>query len=210
MLVKSFPEFFASYKIYEVVEGILKRNMREVDVNKVINELMLVEAKPSDFIRKLAVVLNKHIHSGKVNAVILDIKEALRDLIGLEVEPRKIELTKSGKEILRVSVENKTDAALKFRVGIKQLDRTYTAVLFDSVQGYSFTKFIKSSVIEPGKVHIFKFQIKADVFGIQDLYELKQKKKLMILLGLQVEAEGVDGLVSSTQKVEVNFVQVRI
>lgn len=210
MAMKSFPEFFVCSKVYEVVERVLKRNLRETDVEKVMNEMMLAEAKPDNFVKKLATVLNKHTHATKASGAIMDIKDELKSLIGITVKPKKVELTKSGKVVLEVAVENRTDATLKFRVGIKQLDRAYTAVLFDPVKGYSFTKFIKSSIIPEGKMHVFKFQIKADVFGIQDLYELKQKKKLMILLGLQVDVEGVDGLVSAPEKVEVNFVKVRI
>ena len=209
MLVKNYPEFFASYKIYEIVEEILKKNLSTADVKAVLNELMHSEPTPADFIKKLANVLRKHAHSTKASSAILSIKDKMQDLIEVEYEPRVLELTKNETITFKVKVANRTDAILKFRAGLKQLGRQYTAILYDTVKGYSYTKFIKSAIIPPGKMHTYRFVIKAEVFGIQDLYELKEKKKLTISLALQVDAEGVDGMITLPKKIDVNFVKIK-
>ena len=210
MLVKDFPEFFASYNIYEIVDGVLKRNFSSKDVDKILNELMHLEAKPNDFISKLGQVLRKHTYAGKASKILMDIKERLGGLIATDIVPKSIEMTKDEKKVLKVLVENRTDAVLKFRVGVQQIGRAETSLLYDAVKNYCLTKLVKSHIIQPKKVHAFKFYIKPDVFGIHDLYDLKKKKKIKITLGMQAEADGVDGLRTTTEKVDVNIVQVKL
>jgi len=210
MLIKNYPEFFASYKIYELVKNTMKGYMREKEVEQVISGLMAAEAKPDNFIKKLAVVASKYLPLTRNNDMIIRIKEKISDLAKVGVEPKKIVISKNGKETLRVSVENKTEATLKFRVGVQQLDRTYTALIHDAVTNFSKTKSIKAGIIEPNKVHVFKFIIKPDIYGIQDLYELKKNKKISMTLGMQVDAEGIEGLKTPLSKIGLDIVTVKI
>ena len=210
MLIQTFPETFASYKIYEIVKEVLLNNMREVDTNKVISELVGSGVGPEDFLKKMAIILKRHVHATKVSNIILSIKDKLKNLIKFEVEPAKIIISKSGSQILKVYVENRTGTMLKFKVGIQQVDRTYTALIYDSVKSFGYTKLVKSSIIEPDKMGTFKFLIKPDIYGIQDLYDLRNKKKINITLGIQVLAEGVDGLKTFVKKIPVEIVKVKI
>lgn len=210
MLSKVYPEYFVSYKIYETVREVLLKNLRESDVDKIINEMSLVDSKPDNFFKKLAEVLQKHVQSVKCTNILSDIKEKLMDLIEVKAEPSKITITKNETQPLKLIVTNKTDALLKFRVGLEQLDRKYTALLLDPVKAFTYTKIIKTHPIEPDKMYAFKFMIKPDVFGIQDIYELKKNGKLNITLGYQVEADGVDGLKSKPNKINVEIVKVKL
>ncbi len=210
MLVKTFPELFASHKIYDTVKDVLSKNLREKDVDLVIRELISSEAKPEDFLKKLALILRRHVHATKASNIIMRIKEKLKGLVDFGIQPERIMISKNGKEILKIYVQNKTETTLRFKVGIQQIDRKYTALLYDPVKSFGYTKLIKSQIINPGKMGVFKFVIKPDIFGIQDLYELNNKKELLITLGVQVEADGVDGLRTSVVKVPVKIVKVKI
>lgn len=99
---------------------------------------------------------------------------------------------------------------IKMKVGVQQVDRKFTALLYDPVKNFSYTKLIKSQIVGPGKAGVFKFIIKPDVYGIQDLYELNDKKELFITLGTQAEADGVDGVKTSVIKIPVKISKVRI
>lgn len=209
MLTKIYPEYFASYKIYETVRNILLRNMREADVDKVINELGMVDTKPENLIKKLATILQKHVQSMKCSSILTDIKEKLSELVDVDAEPNRIIMTKNESQILKIMVHNKTDTMLKFRIGVEQLDRKVTALLFDPVKSFCYTKIVKSHLIEPDKIYAFKFIIKPDVFGIQDMYELKKSGKLNMSLGFQAEADGIDGLRSRPKKYDVEIVKVK-
>ena len=210
MRVKSFPEFFATYKIYEIVMDVLKKNLREKDAKLVITDLVNQDAKPNDFLKKLALVLKKHTHPTKASNILMKIKERLKELLDVEIEPREIILTKNGKAVLKVRVANRTEAMLKIRVGVEQIGRKYTAIIYDPAKSFGHTKVIKSQIVEAGKVGVFKFIIKPDIFGIQDIYELNKNKELSITLGIQAEADGIDGLKTSVMKVPVKIVKVKI
>lgn len=210
MLAKIYPEYFASYKIYEAVKNVLLKNLREADIEKIFNEMSVVEAKPENFVKKLVVVLQKHVQSMKCANIVQDVKEKLTELIDVKVEPRRVEMTKNEAVTVKVMVHNKTDTMLKFRVGMEQLDRKVTALLYDPVKAFCYTKIVKSHLIEPDKIYAFKFIIKADVFGIQDMYELKKNGKLSMVMGYQAEADGVDGLRSRPDKLNVDIVKVKV
>lgn len=210
MLTKTYPEYFGSYKICETVRNVLLKNFREVDIENMFNEMYLIDAHPDNFMKKLGQVMQKHAQSTKCSNVMMDIKERLSDLIGITIEPPRIVMTKNEKPVLKITVHNKTDGIFKFRVGVEQLDRKYTALLYDPVKTFTYTKIIKSHLIEPDKIYAFKFIIKPDVFGIQDLYEMKKTGKLNITLGMQVEAEGIDGLKSAARKINVEIVKMKL
>jgi hypothetical protein len=203
-----YPEYFGSYKIYETVRERLLKSLREVDVDKVIDGMALLDPRPEDFVKKLALALQKHVQSAKGNNIVLGVKEGLRELIDVDSDPKKITMSKHGRSSLKIVVQNRTDAMLKFRLGVEQVDRKFTALLFDPVKSFSHTKLVKSHLIEPGKAYAFKYLIKPDVFGVQDLYELKKNGKLNITLGYQVEVDGVDGMRSEAKKVDVEIVKV--
>jgi hypothetical protein len=210
MLTKTYPEYFGSYKLYETVRNILLKNFREVDIENMFNEMNIIDAHPDNFMKKLGQVMQKHAQSTKCSNILMDIKERLSDLIGINVEPPRIVMTKHEKPILKITIQNKTDGMLKFRVGVEQIDRKYTALLYDPVKTFTYTKMIKSHLIEPDKIYAFKFVIKPDVFGIQDLYELKKTGKLNITLGMQADAEGIDGLKSTARKINVEIVKMKL
>ena len=210
MRVKTFPEIFASYKVYDIVKDELNKTMREVDANKVIKSVISTEAKPEDFLKKMALILRKHVHATKASKIIMNIKERLKGSINYKIEPERIELSKKGKQLLKIYIENKTDATLKLKVGLQQVDRKYTALIFDPVKNFGYTKLVKSKIVDSGKMGVFKFLIKPDVYGIQDLYELRNKKELKITLGMQAEAEGIDGLKTSVERIPVKIVKVKI
>lgn len=210
MLVKTFPEFFASYKVYEIVKDVLIKNMREKDANQVIKELISSEAKPDNYLKVLALILKRHVHATKASSIIMRIKERLKSLIDVGIDPEAIEISKNGKAVLKVYVQNKMESMLKIKVGVQQVDRKYTALLYDPVKTFSYTKLIKSQFVNGGKMGVFKFIIKPDVYGIQDLYELNEKKELHITLGVQAEADGVDGVKTGVFKVPVKISKVKI
>jgi len=210
MLAKIYPEYFASYKVYETVKNVLLKNLREVDVEKVFNEMGIADAKPENLVKKLATVLQKHAQSMKCSVILTEIKEKLSGLIDVSVQPSSVIMTKNESQVLKVMIHNKTDTTLKFRVGVEQLDRKVTALLFDPVKSFCYTKVIKSHVIEPDKIYAFKFIIKPDVFGIQDLYELKKNGRLNMTLGFQAEADGIEGLRSTPKKIDVGIVKVKL
>jgi len=210
MLAKIYPEYFASYKIYESVKNVLLKNLREADIEKIFNEMSVAEAKPENLVKKLAAVLQKHVQSMKCASITQDVKEKLIELVDVNVEPKRVEMTKNESVTVKVLVHNRTDTMLKFRVGMEQLDRKVTALLYDPVKAFCYTKIVKSHLIEPDKSYAFKFIIKPDVFGIQDIYELKKNGKLSMTLGFQAEADGVDGLRSRPDKLNVDIVKVRV
>ncbi|MCD6576275.1 MAG: hypothetical protein J7K73_03895 [Nanoarchaeota archaeon] len=210
MLVKTFPEFFASYKVYEIVKDVLLKNMREKDANQVIKELISSEAKPDNYLKVLALILKRHVHATKASSIIMRIKEKLKSLIDVGIDPEAIEISKNGKAILKVYVQNKMESMFKIKVGVQQVDRKYTALLYDPVKTFSYTKLIKSQFVNGGKMGVFRFIIKPDVYGIQDLYELNEKKELHITLGVQAEVDGVDGVKTGVFKIPVKISKVKI
>ena len=157
MLIKTFPEVFTSYKIYEIVKGVLLNNMREVDADRVISELIGSGAKPEDFLKKMAVVLKRHIHATRVSSVILSIKDKMKGLIKFGIEPKKVVISKNGSQVLKVYVENRVGTILKFKVGVQQVDRTYTALIYNPVKSFGYTPLVKSNIIEPGKWGFLNF-----------------------------------------------------
>ena len=210
MLVKTFPEFFASYKIYEIVKEELLRNMREKDVNLVFKELLSSDAKPNNYLKKLALILRRHVHTTKASSIVMRIKEKLKGLTEVKIQPESIDLPKNGKTVLKIYVQNKLGTMAKIKVGIQQVDRKYTALLYDPVKNFCYTKLVKSQIVNAGKMGIFKFIIKPDIYGIQDLYELNEKKELHITLGTQAEAEGIDGVKTKVYKIPVKISKVKI
>lgn len=210
MLVKTFPEFFASYKVYEIVKDVLSKNMREKDVNQVMKELISSEAKPDNYLKTLALILKRHVHATKASNIIMRIKERLKALIDVGIQPETIEISKNGKAVLKIYVQNKLEDMAKIKVGVQQVDRKYTALLYDPVKNFSYTKLIKSQIVSPGKMGVFKFIIKPDVYGIQDLYELNEKKELIITLGMQAEVDGIDGIKTKVYKIPVKISKVKI
>lgn len=210
MLVKDFPECFGSYKIYEIVRDTMLHYARDVDVQRMIDAIVADSATPADFLRKLAVHSKRHVNASKASEMIMAIKDKVSALIGVYVEPREVRITKDGSETIRVYVENKMDAMFKFKVGIQQLERESTSLLHDSVKAFSYTKMIKAMPIEAGATHVFKFLIKPDVFGIQDIYELKKNNIVSIMLGMQVAVDGVDGQKTPLHKIPVNIVKAKL
>jgi hypothetical protein len=210
MLVKTFPEFFASYKVYEIVKEELLRNMREKDANLVLKELMSSDVKPDNYLKNLALILKRHVHSTKASSIIMKLKEKLKGLIDIGIQPEVIEIPKNGKAILKIYVQNKLETMAKIKVGIQQIDRKYTALLYDPVKNFCYTKLVKSQIVEGGKMGVFKFIIKPDIYGIQDLYELNEKKELYITLGVQAEADGIDGIKTKVFKIPVKISKVKI
>jgi len=210
MLVKTFPEFFASYNVYEIVRDVLSKKMREKDVNSVIRELINSEAKPDNYLKKLALVLKRHVHATKASNIIMEIKGKLKNLIDVTIQPEEIEISKNGKAMLKIYVQNKLETMIKIKVGVQQIDRKFTALLYDPVKNFSYTKLIKSQIVGPGKAGVFKFIIKPYVYGIQDLYELNNKKKLIVTLGTQAEADGIDGVKTRVTKIPVKISKVKI
>lgn len=206
MQVKVMPEFFVSYKVYEIVMEVLN-SLGEKNCEKILRELINSEPKEG-FLKNLALILKKHFHASKASNVILKIKEKLSRLLTFKIDPKEIEISKNGKEVLRVYVQNNTEVVLKFRVGVQQIDRKYTAILYDPVKAFGYTKLVKSKIIDPSKIGVFKFLIKPDIYGIQDLYDLNKNKEINITLGVQIEAEGVDGVKSKVIKVPVKITKV--
>ena len=210
MMLKEYPECFGSYKVYETVRGVMLNYAREIDIDKMIGTVMADEGSPENFLKKLAVHSKRHMNVNKASKMIMAIKDKLADLIGIHVEPKDITITKNGNDVLKIYVENKTDAMIKFKVGVQQIDRDYTALIYDPVKNFTHTKMIKGFPIEPNKAHVFKFKLKPDVFGIQDLYELKKNNRITITLGMQAAADGIDGMKTALQKIPVNIVRVKL
>ncbi|MDD5181784.1 MAG: hypothetical protein PHC66_01275 [Candidatus Nanoarchaeia archaeon] len=210
MLVKDFPECFGSYKIYEIVRDTMLHYARDIDVQRMIDAIVADGATPADFLRKLAVHSKRHVNASKASEMIMAIKDKITSLIGVYVEPREVRITKDGSETVRIYVENKMDAMFKFKVGMQQLERESTSLLHDNVKNFSYTKMIKAMPIEAGATHVFKFLIKPDVFGIQDIYELKKNNQVSIMLGMQVAVDGVDGQKTPLHKIPVNIVKAKL
>jgi len=210
MLVKDFPECFGSYKIYEIVRNTMLHYAREVDIQQIFNAMVADNATPADFLRKLAVHSKRHVNAAKSTEMVMAIKDKLTSLIGVYVEPREVRITKEGSETIRIYVENKMDAMFKFKVGLQQLDRETTSLLHDHVKQFTYTKMIKSIPIAAGETHVFKFLIKPDVFGINDIYELKKNSKLLFTLGMQVAVDGVDGQKTLLHKIPVSIVKAKL
>jgi len=208
MLVKSYPEYFGTYKVYEAVKNVLDRNLRSKDVELILKELERNEAKPNDFLKKLGMILKRHVHANRASAILMGIRDNMQKLMDIVVEPEKIELTREQKKEIKVYVTNNTDATLKFRVGVKQLNHANSAIVYNPIKNYNTSKLIKSAIIEPEKMHAYKFIIKPEIFEISDLYELKKNGKLKIDLGVQVEADGIDGFKSKIIKVPINIVKI--
>jgi hypothetical protein len=209
MLVKEYPECFGSYKIYEIVRNTMMHYARETDIQQIFNAMVADNATPADFLRKLAVHSKRHVNVSKSTEMIMAIKDKLSSLIGVYVEPREVKITKDGSETVRVYVENKMDAMFKFKVGVQQLERESTSLLYDNVKNFSYTKMIKAIPIAAGATHVFKFVIKPDVFGINDIYELKKNNQVSIMLGMQVAVDGVDGQKTPLHKIPVNIVKAK-
>jgi hypothetical protein len=207
MLLKDYPEYFASYKIYEIIRNTMRRYAREQDIEKMLNDMAAKDTTPENFLRQLGLVSKRHMNIDKSSKMIMEITENIGKMIGYSIEPKELVLTKEGRAVLKVMVENKTDATLKFRVGVQQFDREYTAIIFNPVKNYSLTKLIKSSIIDPGKVHAFNFIIKPDVFGVDDLYELKKNNKIRFMIGMQIAIEGVEGMKTRILKLPVDIVK---
>lgn len=210
MLLKDYPECFGSYKIYEVVKKVMLNYARETDIDQIIGAVLADGGAPENFLKKIAVHSKRHLNVNKSSEMVMAIKEKLMDLVGVHIEPKEITVTKDGKDVMSVFVENRTDGLFKFKVGVQQIDRDNTSIIFDPVKNYAHTKMIKSYVIEPNKAHVFKFIIKPDVFGIHDLYDLKKNNSVRITLGMQIAADGVDGLKTNMYKVPVNIVKVKL
>jgi len=210
MLVKDFPECFGSYKLYEIARDTMMHYARDIDVQKMIDAIVADGATPADFLRKLAVHSKRHVNASKASEMIMAIKEKISNLIGVYVEPREVRITKDGSETIRVYVENKMDAMFKFKVGMQQLERETTSLLYDNVKSFSYTKMVKAMPIAAGATHVFKFLIKPDVFGIQDIYELKKNSQVSIMLGMQVAVDGVDGQRTPLHKIPVNIVKAKL
>lgn len=209
-MVKDFPECFGSYKIYEIVRNTMINYARETDIQQIFNAMVADNATPADFLRKLAVHSKRHVNVSKATEMIMAIKDKLSSLIGVYVEPREVKITKDGSETIRVYVENKMDAMFKFKVGVQQLERESTSLLYDNVKNFSYTKMIKAIPIAAGTTHVFKFMIKPDVFGINDIYELKKNNQVSIMLGMQVAVDGVDGQKTPLHKIPVNIVKAKL
>ena len=209
MLVKTFPDYFGTYKIYEAVKEVLDKNLRKTDTNKVLAQLKHEEAQPENFMRKLSLVLKRHVHGKRVSSIMMKIKEQISELMDVEYEPEKIEFQKNGNAVLKVRVENKTEAMLKFKVGLEQLDHKNSAIIYNPVKNFTVSRLVKGKIIQAGKIHTYKFKLKPDIFEINDLYELKKKNELNLKLGFQVKAEGIDGFKSKTEKVPVTIYRVR-
>ena len=210
MKLETFPEFFVSHKIYEIVKDELEKNMSEKDAKRAILELVNKEPKHNTFLRELGMVLKRHVYAAKSSKIVINIKERLKDLVEYHIRPERIEISKNGEQVMKVYVSNKTETMLKMKVGVQQVDRKYTALLYDPVKNFGYTKLVKSKIVSPGKMGAFKFIIKPDVYGIQDLYELKKHGMLEINLGVQTEADGISGMISSVKKVPVKIVKVKI
>lgn len=210
MKLETFPEFFVSHKAYDIVRDELSKNMSEKDVKQSIKEMISMEPNPNNFLKELGMVLKRHVYAAKASNIIMNIKEKLKGLVEFKVKPEKIEISKNGKEVMKVYVENKTETMLKIKVGVKQIDRKYTALLYDPVKNFGYTKLVKSRIVEAGEIGTFKFIIKPDVYGIQDLYELKGKREINMNFGIQVEADNFCGTKSSIKKVPVKIVKVKI
>ncbi len=210
MKLETFPEFFVSHEVYKIVLDELKKNMKEDDAKKVIRELIGKEPNSNTFLKELGMVLKRHVYAAKSSNIVMRIKEKMRDLIEFKIKPETIKISKNGEQIMKVYVNNKTETMLKIKVGVQQIDRKYTALLYDPVKNFGYTKLVKSKIVSPGKMGAFKFIVKPDVYGIQDLYELKKKGELEMTFGVQVEADGVCGMLSSVKKVPVKIVKVKI
>ena len=205
MIVKTFPELFGSYKVYEIVKNVLSKQVRDKESDLIIRDLINAEAKPNDFIKKMGLLLKKYVSAPKSSEIILSIKEKLRELIDIELEPVKIEMAKTGSKVLKLVVVNNVDTTVKIRAGLQQIDRKYTALIHDNVKNFGYTKIIKTQIVDGGKLATFKFLIKPDVFGIQDLHELNKNKELNIMLGAQVEVDSIEGIQSGVKKIPVRI-----
>ncbi len=210
MKLETFPEFFVSHRIFDIVKEELKKNMNEKDLKQVIKELISMEPKPESFLKELGMVLKRHVYASKASKIIMRIKDRMRDLVEFKIKPEKIKVSKNGEQVMKVYVENKTETMLKIKVGVKQVDRKYTALLHDPVKNFGYTKLIKSKIVNAEEVGAFKFIIKPDVYGIQDLYELKKKNEINMIFGVQIEADGICGMKSSVKKIPVKIVKVKI
>lgn len=210
MLLKDFPDYFASYKIYETVRNTMKRYAREKDIDQMLNELMTKEADPSNFLRKLSVVCKRHINITKASKMMMEIRENLCNLMVYKVDPANLTITKTGADYIKVYVSNKTDATFKFKVGIQQLNRDFTAIIFNTLKNFTTTKLVKSAIIEPGKMFTFKFTIKPDIYGIDDLYELKNNNQIKFMLGMQIGVEGIDSMKTNIIKYPVKVIKHRL
>lgn len=208
MIVKTYPEFFGSYKVYEIVKNVLSKNMRDKESELIIRDLINAEAKSTDFIKKMALLLKKYVAATKSSEIIMALKERLRGLIDVEIEPKQIEMPKTGSKIVKIYVVNNTDTTVKLRAGLQQIDRKYTALIHDTVKNFGYTKIIKTQIVDAGKMATFKFLIKPDVFGIQDLHELTKNKELKITLGTQVEIDNIEGIQSDVKKIPVRITKV--
>ncbi len=210
MKLETFPEFFVSHKTYDIVKDELGKNMSEKDVKQSIKEMISMEPKPDNFLKELGLVLKRHVYAAKASNIIMNIKERIKELIEFKIKPDKIKISKNGRDVMKVYVQNKTETMLKIKVGVKQVDRKYTALLYDPVKNFGYTKLVKSRIVDAGEVGTFKFIIKPDVYGIQDLYELKKKGELNMNFGVQVEADNFCGTKSTVKKVPVKIVKVKI
>lgn len=209
-MIKEFPECFGSYKIYEIARDTMLHYVRDIDVQKMIDAIVADGATPADFLRKLAIHSKRHVNASKASEMLMAIKDKISALIGVYVEPREVKITKDGNETIRVYVENKMDAMFKFKVGIQQLEKESTSLLYDSVRNFTYTKMVKAMPIAAGATHVFKFVVKPDVFGINDIYELKKNNQLSIMLGMQVAVDGVDGQKTLLHKIPVSIVKAKI
>jgi len=204
IVINKIPEYFGSPKVYEAVMQILKRNFREKEVEDIINELNKTEnITPENYIKKLAFVLRKYAPSNKITNLLMDLKDKLSSFIYYKIEPKVISMSKDGSQVLRIDISNELGGYFKYKVGIEQMDRKYTSLLYDPVRNFTYTKMIKSYIICPDGVHSFKFIIKPDVFGLQDVNDLNKNKQITINLGIQIKVDGVDGLKSNVEKVPV-------
>ena len=53
MLVRSYPDFFGTYKIYEIIESVLEKNMRKRDIELLLNDLEIICKMTMSLIKKL-------------------------------------------------------------------------------------------------------------------------------------------------------------
>ncbi len=207
--IDNYPEFFGSAKIYSTIKSVMQNFAREVEIDDMIKELLGRNAMTSDYLKKLAVISGRYMNSSKSVKMLMDIKTALAKLIRHSVEPSKLELTKDGSLDMRVMVENLAGTLIKFKVGLKQLDRNETSLIYNPVNNITHTQQIKSQVIGPGSVKSFKFILKPEVFSINDLYELKKENSINMQLGLQIAADGVDGMKTEVFKLPLKILKFK-
>jgi hypothetical protein len=202
-------EILNSKKIYDIICARLEEYAGKNNVDRILNELELKDAKNENFLKIFSLIAPRYMTSTRIHKCMMEIIDGLKKLVSVEIRPKEIEMQMDEEATLRVFVTNNTGLAMKFIVTAEQTGSKISSFFYDAKRGYSLPSIEQSFPIENEKTHVFKFNLRTDLLEIKDLYEIKKKGEVEIPIDIYVQADHIDGFKLGPIKTKLKIVKIK-